>query len=126
MIFLPMILLAQEENKAYILNFTSITFKDIKKTEPNEENIEIKIYVLFNYGTNSDAKLYYPDGSFHLFKRVSKTEDDKLDNGITFQGFKALDENGNEVLVLLYSNNVVKFIFLDEWSKPDSSITLYP
>lgn len=126
LLLFPFLLSAQEDNKPVILNFNSVLIKNIKNPDPKDQIEDMKTTVLIGRDENSETKLYFPDGTFNLFKRASSTEQGKLDTGISYQIFKALDEIGNEVLILLYSNKIVKFLFLDTNFKPDVSITLYP
>lgn len=57
---------------------------------------------VFNYNENGDMMYFPPKGGKTLFVRTSPVEEGQHDNGIKFSFFKALDEDGEYVLVKVF------------------------
>lgn len=123
LILFPVLFSAQEENKTIIMKFSkACIYTPIRALDNDEETLGkieslINTVMVFNYGDNFDAKLYFPDGASNYFTRISINESGKLNNGITYQRFKSLDDTGSETSITLYDNGVVEIFSTDTYSK---------
>lgn len=68
-----------------------------KSGEYNGYNIFI-----FNYNENADVMHITSERNQILYVRTSPIEEDEQDNGFKFNYFKALDENGDPVLIKIF------------------------
>jgi len=88
--------------------FVSVRTPETKKwSELKESNNTF----VFNINTNSDVKLFWASGKTEVFRKVSKKEDGKTDDGIKHQSITLLDEKGNEIYLILYEDNRLMLIF---------------
>ena len=100
------------------------TFTKVAVTDDNgefEEYKEGKNSLVFNYGEGSDIKFYKANGGTEILRRISDITEDKTKDGREYQWNKALDEKGNEMVFVLYTDGEVRMLYSD---KTDGSLIL--
>lgn len=79
---------------------------------------DTSVSVIFNFNSNSDIKIYYPNKET-IYRRISSKEEGKTNDGDKYQGFYVLDEEGYEYYLRLFddgdltihnNNFVIQFI----------------
>lgn len=68
-----------------------------KSGEYNGRNIFV-----FNYNDNGDVLHITSDGSQIVYIRTSKIGNDQHDDGVKYSYFKAIDENGDPILIKVF------------------------
>lgn len=69
---------------------------------------------VFNVNNNSNILLYKASGKRETFTSVSNVIEEKTDKGYKYQAIGLLDEEGNEVLLLLYEHGILKLVYSED------------
>ncbi|CEN52129.1 conserved exported hypothetical protein [Capnocytophaga canimorsus] len=104
-------LYSQEETKEsekFVRHFSyGSFFEDGEWGEAQKSNSTF----VFNINDNGDILWYRPDGNKEYFRKISRIEKGKTDDGVEYQAVGLLDEKGNEFLLALYENGVLVLIY---------------
>ncbi|GJQ05380.1 hypothetical protein [Capnocytophaga canimorsus] len=104
-------LYSQEETKEsekFVRHFSYVSFfEDGEWGEAEKSNSTF----LFNINDNADILWYRPDGNKEYFRKIGRIEKGKTDDGTEYQAVKILNTDGNEFLLFLYENGVLKLVF---------------
>ncbi len=65
---------------------------------------------ILNYNSNSDIKVFYPNGKQELLRKISPIENGKTDDGEEYQSLRVLDGEGIEATFQLFANKKVGVI----------------
>ena len=111
MLLLLSISLNAQENNQFVRTFTKVSTTDEKGDF--EKYQEGKNTIVFNFGDGSDIKFYKASGDIEILRRISEINEGKTDIGREYQWNKALDEKGNELTFVLFSDGEVRMIYSD-------------
>lgn len=104
--------LKAQENNQFIKSYSKAA---ITNAENNgfEEYVKAKNVLIFNYGDGADIKFYVANGEVKILRRITEITEGKTDSGRTYQMMKVLDENAFEILIILYSDDELRMLYLN-------------
>lgn len=102
---------SQEENEQFKKQFRYVSF--YKNGEWGETSEGTNTFV-FNVGENRDVILYMASGKKQKYTRVSKIKENKTKDGVEVQYVILLDEEGDELILFLYKNGILKLVYNED------------
>lgn len=104
--------LKAQENNQFIKSYSKAAITNAENNE-FEEYVQAKNVLIFNYGDGADIKFYVANGEVKILRRITEITEGKTDSGRTYQMMKVLDENAFEILIILYSDDELRMLYLN-------------
>lgn len=111
-VFLFIQKLKAQENNQFIKSYSKAAITNAENNE-FEEYVQAKNVLIFNYGDGADIKFYVANGEVKILRRITEITEGKTDSGRTYQMMKVLDENAFEILIILYSDDELRMLYLN-------------
>lgn len=109
-LFLGVMLYGQSDRFRRDYNYVSL-YKNGKWGEWKEG----KNTFVFNANDNNDIVVYMASGEKEVFRKVTKVEKDKNNSGEKYQALGLIDEEGGELVLMLYDNGSLKLVYSEDY-----------
>lgn len=98
------------QNDPFRVDCTYMCFWN-NENEQWDEWQEANVTFVFNINSNSDFLFYNNTGDVKKFRKISLINKLTTNDGMNYQTFDALNENGEKVTLAFYDNGVIILIF---------------